>query len=189
MKYLTPQILARCRSLDDNEAEAAHQVWQKATTAYQGRLGQIRKSLPLGARQLLKHVSLHDARLLTINHAWTSTGGELGLTLSLARASDQSTRGVELRYRLSGRVKILHYEPPTSDDGHVSRWVLYDEFYMVLKKGRRVFTHSLMLTGGLEFQIPFSNLRLKQFGMVLLADSRTAEIEKELAKDHQLATA
>jgi hypothetical protein len=189
MKYFTPKLLARCRSLDDNEAEVADQAWQKAIAAYQGRLGQIRKSLPLGARQLLKRISLHDARLLTIIHAWTSTGGELCLTFRLARASDQSARGVELRYRLSGPVKVLPHEPPTSDDGPVSRWVLHDEFNMVLKKKRGVFTHSLLLSGGLEFQIPFVNLRLKQFGMVLLADSRPSEIENELAKDHQLATA
>jgi hypothetical protein len=141
MKYLTSKLLSRCRSLDDKEAEVADGAWQQAIAAYQGRLGQIRKCLPLGARQLLKHVSLHDARLLTINHAWTSTGGELGLTFRLARASDQSTRGVELRYRLSGPVKILPHEPPPS--GPVSRWVLYDEFNMVLKRGRRVF-HALV---------------------------------------------
>jgi hypothetical protein len=50
-------------------------------------------------------------------------------------------------------------------------------------------THSLLMTGGLEFRIRFGNLRLKRFGMVLLADSKPSEIERELANGGQRATA
>src|SRR5207248_6203575 len=99
MKYFTPELLARSRSLDDDEAEAAAAEWEKKITAYNVRLKEIRRRLPLGARQLLKHVSLHDAQFLTLNRA----GNELFLTFRLPSNAHKQAGGVELRYTLAGR--------------------------------------------------------------------------------------
>ena len=178
-------MLARSRSLDDDEAEAAAAEWEKKIAAYHVRLKEIRRHLPLGARQLLKHVSLHDAQFLTLNRA----GSELFLTLRLPCNAHQQAGGVELRYTLLGQSNLVVHEPETPANGPVARWLLYDEFDEARAGRVRAYTHSLLMTGGLEFRIRFCNLRLKRFGMVLLADSKPSEIKKELANDGQRATA
>ncbi|HEV3262145.1 MAG TPA: hypothetical protein VG013_35160 [Gemmataceae bacterium] len=190
MKYFTPELLAHSRSLNDDAAEVADDKWERRIIAYKVHLKEIRRHLPLGARQLLKHVSLHDAQLLTINRGRNRTGSELCLTFRLAGSASKSAGGVELRYSLTGqsRLVVLH-EPQALPNGPVTRWVLYDEFDLAQKGRVTAFTHSLLMTGGLEFRIKFFNLRLRRFGRVLLADSNPAEIEKELADDDQLATA
>ena len=185
MNYFTPELLARTRSVDDNEAEAATCEWEQHIAAYNARLAQMRRQLPLGVRQLLRRVSLHDAQLLTLNRA----GSELFLTFRLAANAGKQAGGVELRYRLAGQSKLILHEPQRPPNGPVSRWVLYDEFAETRGAGVRAYTHSLLMTGGLEFRIRFANLRLRQFGMVLLADSKPSEIQKELASDDQRATA
>ena len=53
MKYFKPDLLARCRSLDDQVAEAAAQEWEQAITDYRARIKAIRLRLPTGARRLL----------------------------------------------------------------------------------------------------------------------------------------
>src|ERR1700730_12597863 len=97
MKYLTPQLLDRSRSLNDNTAEVAAADWEQALAAYNTRLQEVRRRLPVGARQLLKQVSLHDAQCLTINRA----GSELFPTFRLAKGAHKSSGGVELRYSLA----------------------------------------------------------------------------------------
>jgi|GEM_PF-6825260 len=124
MRYFTPELLARSRSLDDDEAEAAAAEWEKKITAYNVRLKKIRRHLPLGARQLLKHVSLHDAQFLTLNRA----GSELFLTFRLPGNAHKQAGGVELRYTLAGQSNLVLHEPQASANGPVARWVLYDEF-------------------------------------------------------------
>ena len=185
MRYFTPELLARTRSLDDDEAEAAAAAWETNITAYNVRLKEIRLRLPLGARQLLRHVSLHDAQFLTPNRA----GIELFLTFRLPCNAHKQAGGVELRYTLAGQSNLVLHEPQASANGPIARWVLYDEFDEARAGRVKVCTHSLLMTGGLEFRIRFDNLRLKRFGMVLLADSKPSEIEKELANDGRRATA
>ena len=185
MRYFTPELLARSRSRDDDEAEAAAAEWERNIATYNVRLKEIRRRLPLGARQLLKHVSLHDAQFLTLNRA----GSELFLTFRLPGKAHQQAGGVELQYTLAGGSTLVLHESQAPPNGPVARWVVYDEFDEAGASRTRVFTHSLLMTGGLEFRIRFVNLRLKRFGMVLLADSKPSEIEKELANDDQRATA
>jgi hypothetical protein len=183
VKYFTPELLARCRSLDEDVAEAADEEWEQAIAAYRQRLQEIRKSLPLGARQLLKHVTLHDAQLLTINRA----GKELFLTFRLAGSANKPAGGVELHCTLT-RPAELHTHEPQPPNGPTTRWLLYDEFDLPHDRQETGFAHSLLLAGGLELRIAFSRLRIRRFARVLLADSKVSEIEKELVED-QLATA
>jgi len=185
MKHLTADLLARNRSPNDDEAEAADNEWEQAIAAYNAQLNRIRRRLPLGARQLLKHFSLHDAQLLTINRM----GMDLFLTFRLAGSASKPAGGVELRYNLAGQVKLVLHEPQTFANGPMTRWVFYDEFDLARKGRALAFTHSLLMTGGLEFRIQFFNLRMKRFGSVLLADSGPSEIARELADGDHVATA
>ena len=172
MKFFTPALLARCCSSDDGVAEAAADQWEEAVATYNARLKQIRSELPLGARQLLKHVSLHDAQCLLEGGA----GKELSLTFRLAKNASATAEGVELRY-LNGRAKRVLHKTQKADDGPSTLHVLYDEFDLEQKRGLMVFSHALLMTNGLEFQIEFSNLRLRWFGTVALADSKSWEME------------
>src|SRR4051794_36944181 len=91
MKYFKPELLARCRSLDDDEAEAAADGWERAVTAYNAKLATIRRELPPGVRFILDHFSLHDARLfgITVSRAkpWVSLFVRHDLTLRHPEAS------------------------------------------------------------------------------------------------------
>src|SRR5262249_38355655 len=116
MKYFTPELLARCRSTDDEVADDAADKWEQALAAYKTRLRKIRSHLPLGVRQLLRRASLHDAQCLVITTSGSGAEKELFLTFRLAGSSQQPAGGVELRYRLSGRTTLLrekNQEPAT----------------------------------------------------------------------------
>jgi hypothetical protein len=177
MKYFAPELLARCRSLDDDVAEAAAAEWEQAINAYNRRLEEIRRHLPLGARQVLKHIALHDAQLLTINRA----GRELFLTFRLSGSAGKPAGGVELHYSLVRPAELIHHEPPAQTNGPFTRWVLYDEWAMS-ETQPEAFSHRLLLTGGLELRIACFDVRLRRYTQVLLADSRTSDIERELAE-------
>jgi len=66
MKYFTPDLLARFRSLDDAVAEAASVEWQHQCEAYTKHLKEIRLDLSSGARRVLRRYQFHDAKVLTI---------------------------------------------------------------------------------------------------------------------------
>jgi hypothetical protein len=187
MKYFTPELLARCRSSDGDVAEEAADQWEQAIATYNARLQKIRSDLPLGVRQLLRQASLHDAQCVTIKTAKSAAGKELFLTFRLANGSKKLAGGVELRYNLTGPQSLIFDKVLKPSEGALASYVLYDEFDLEQKRGVRVFTHSVLLTNGLEFRIRFSNLRLRWFGRVLLASSKPSEIEKEWADDDQLA--
>jgi len=69
MKYFTAPLLDQCRSSDDDLSDRAAAKWEQAIAAYNARLQKIWSELPLGARRLLRHASLHDAQCLTIKTA------------------------------------------------------------------------------------------------------------------------
>jgi hypothetical protein len=186
MKYFTPELLARCRLADDAVADVAAVQWDKAVAAYNARLQKIRPDLPLGARQLLRQVSLHDAQCLTITTA--EGGNEFFLTFRLAHRAHTLAAGVELRYTLTGTPTLLLDKTKKASEGSVIRHVLYDEFDLEPKKGAKVFTHHLLMTGGLEMRIRFANLRLRWFGSILLANSQPSEFAKEWEDNGRVAT-
>jgi hypothetical protein len=166
MKYFTPELLTRCRSSDDNIAEAAADLWERATAAYNSRLARIRAVLPLGARQQLKHVSLHDAECLTIKTLDAAAGDELFLTFRLPKSNGKPAGGVELRYSLAGRTRLLVHPTLQPANGTHPAFVLHDEFDLHAQRGAGVCTHALLLSAGLELHIRFANLRFRRFGHV-----------------------
>ena len=48
MRYFKPELLARCRSLDDDVAEAAAAEWDQAIARYNAKLAAIRPLFPEG---------------------------------------------------------------------------------------------------------------------------------------------
>jgi hypothetical protein len=63
---LTPDLLARFRSLNDDIAEAASAEWERQCQAYNQHLKEIRPHLSRGARRLLRSFPFHDAKVLAL---------------------------------------------------------------------------------------------------------------------------
>ena len=168
MKFMTPDLLARFRSEDDEVAEAAAAAWEEAGARYNEHLDAIRASLPRAARKLLRpQFNPHDARVLAVTVDETPF---CSIFLKLAGAPDALDRHVELRYRLAGGPEVLTTtrHPALEADGQPFGWWLYDEFDVVREGQNSTFIHSILFTGGCELRIPFSALSIRRLYEVLL---------------------
>jgi hypothetical protein len=177
MKYFKPELLARCRSLDDDLADAAAEEWEQAVAAYGQRLRAIRRLVPRAVRGLLARVTLHDAKVLTI----AAAKGEprLRIWLQLEGTASQPGEVLELNYLVvagphGGMAVKKHPQFKKSAPG--LGWVLYDEFN--LEEQRAFFTHSLLLTGGYEIEVRFHNLTVRRLNDVLLPPLELPEGER-----------
>ena len=122
VKYFTPDLLADCRSLDPDVAEAAAAKWQRRAAAYRKRLHEIQNRLPHSVRQLTRSLTLHDAYLLTVNVAKVRGRTQFFLSFQL---DDKDGRGVQLRYDVVKSLKVLHAQNVPND---TVLFALYDEF-------------------------------------------------------------
>jgi hypothetical protein len=167
MKYFKPALLARCRSLDDQVADAAAAEWERAIAAYRKHMQAVRPRLPRSARFLLSRVTLHDAEVLSI--ALGREQPTLTLVLRLEGTSSEPGELLELRYLLvtgpHGGVSVRKHAR-LSKDAVGRGWILYDEFD--LNEQRAFFTHSLLLAGGYEVVIRFHSLGVRRLGEVLV---------------------
>lgn len=160
MNYFDPQLLARCRSRDDDEADAAAAEWDRAAERYRARFDAIADRLPAAVARLCADFSLHDAKLLG------------------AAVAEQAYFGVLLQ--LPGAAGVLHleYRPAAGQDGGVvvsrhaalgraepSRdvWVLYDEF----DERPGAFVHRLLLSDGREVEVRFDDLGVRLLSRVV----------------------
>jgi len=173
VKYLTPTLLARCRSSDPDVAEAAAIKWQQRGSAYRKRLQEINDRLPPGARQLMRSTTLHDARLLTLNLA--DVRGQPNLFLSFQLAGGNAKAGVQLRYDGFKGCEVLLHEPNVPGDTEL--FALYDEFDV--SAGGAV-THSILMTAGVEIRIRFTRLLLTSLTRVVAPGRGRPDITKQL---------
>ncbi len=177
MKYLTPELLVRCRSLDADVSDAAAEEWEQAIDAYRERLRVIRKGLPRGARGLLSQVTLHDAKILALVYAKEDPW--LTLLIHLEGTPSQPGEKLQLAYHLvvgeQGGVRVANH-PGLHNGNSNLRWILYDEFDF--DEQRSFFTHSLLLADGKEFEIRFHDLRVRRLGDVLLPPLELMEGKK-----------
>jgi hypothetical protein len=177
MKYFKPELLARCRSLDDDVADAAAEEWEQAVVAYRQRLRAIRSRLPSGVRRLLSRVSLHDAKVLTIAAARNQPS--VRILIRLEGTASQPGEVLELNYRVvpgpHGGLAFKKH-PQLRKDTTGLGWILYDEFN--LDEQRVFFTHSLLLTGGHEVEVRFHNLHVRPLNELLLASLELPEGER-----------
>src|SRR5437588_11887748 len=101
MKYMTPDLLARSRSLDDEVAEEARIQWEEGCARYKAHLKAIREGLPKSVRRLWRRFNLHDAKVLTLA---VDQVPHLSIFLQLDNPLSPLDRLLELRYRLVGGV-------------------------------------------------------------------------------------
>src|SRR5437667_5445299 len=154
MNYMTPDLIARTRSDDDDIAEGAAAEWRHRCEAYRVRVKEIKPHLPLGLRRLLRGYSLHDAKVLTMA---AGKSPHFSIFFELDNPSGPEDQHLELRYRLAGGVgkglEFVQHEALVGD-GNPFGWCMYDE--IDLQEGPvEAFTHSLLFTGGCELRLTF----------------------------------
>ncbi len=178
MKYFKSELLARCRSLNDDAADVAAEEWEQAIVAYRARVQAIRPQLPSGARLLLSRFTLHDARVLAI--ASGKTRPTFTLVLQLEGTSAEPGALLELNYLLvtgpNGGVSVKEDAQLKKKDTSGRRWILYDEFDV--DEQRAFFLHSLLLADGYELVIRFHHLRVRRLDEVLIPPFELAEGER-----------
>src|SRR5262249_40440945 len=130
MKFFKPDLLARCRSLDDDEAEAAAQEWEQAIADYRARIKAIRLRLPIGARRLYANYPLHDAKVLALEFGRKSP--RFTLRLRMEGTPSQPGDILELNYLIvagdHGGIIFRKHQELVKKDTPASTWILYDEF-------------------------------------------------------------
>jgi hypothetical protein len=166
MRYFTPELLARCRSLDEDVAEAAAAEWEKAIAEYRTRLEAIRPHLPRDARRLMARVNLHDAKVIAFEFGHKRP--TFSVLLQLEGSQPRLGKMVQLSYHVvageHGGVKTKKHGQP-GEATHAKSWVLYDEFNV--DEERAFFTHSLLLSDGREIEVRFHNLRVRSLEEVV----------------------
>ena len=191
MKYMTPELLARFRSKDDDTAETAASEWERQGTEYKARLQEIqaRPDLPRGVRKLLKRDRLHDAKVLTMA---TEAGTHFfSFIVELPWQTDPAKKHYELQYRLvggTGKGLVLKQHEILKGDGKPFGWWLYDEIDLIDGKVE-AYTHSVLLTGGWEVQLTFFSLAWRRLNFLfpptnsegVVGPKEVARWEKQIA--------
>lgn len=160
MKYFTRELLARCRSLDDDVAESAAEEWEEAIARYNDRLGGIRSRLPLDVRKLLADVTLHDATVLVRTISSGANVDSATLRVRLEGSESKPGEVLELHYSLVRGSAFEVFPRPSEclQEGQASDLILYDEFELDEQSG--IFMHSLLLADGSEMRFRFRQLRI-----------------------------
>ncbi len=167
MHYFTPELLARYRSLDDDVADAAAHEWDQAIAHYNTDLDTMRRLLPSGAQALIKHRSLHDARILSI--VVSRRRPLVSLVVRLEGTPRRAGTLLELRYSLARSSRNLGFTIERHEkDAPGSGRIQYDEFAKVADDPVCVFCHSLLLQGSYELRIFFTDMRVRQLHRVIL---------------------
>jgi hypothetical protein len=176
MKYFKQELLARCRSLDDDVSDAAAKEWEQAIASYRARTRAIRPQLPLSVRRFLSRVTLHDAKVLTMTFGRKQP--TFTLLTQLEDTPSQPGEVLELSYFLvAGPHGGVAFKKPTQlhKEAPGPRYILYDEFDL---DERAFFTHSLLLTGGDEIEVRFHSLRVRRLEKVLVTPLQLPEEER-----------
>jgi hypothetical protein len=177
MKYMTPELLARFRSLDDETAEAASVEWERQCEAYENHLKEIRPYLSRGVRRFLQGSSFHDAKVLAMT---ADDAAHFSLFLEPNEPGEKKNR-IELRYRLaigSAKGYEIFRHPVLSGDGNPFGWWLYDEFDIV-KGDVSAMTHSILFTGGCELRLTFFALSCRRLNFVSIPVEKNGAVDLE----------
>jgi hypothetical protein len=163
VKFFTPDLLIRFGSEDDAIANAAQEEWERQNDRYLKRLAEIRSALPRSARSFIRHSCPHDARLLVLG-----ARKDLRMISLFLELDDATETGLQLTYDLARKPELLKH-PELSEKGTPIEW-LYDEFDVKKVRGRRVFTHSILFTGGRELRLSFHKLHLMPYEKVVVQE-------------------
>jgi hypothetical protein len=163
VKFFTPDLLLRFGSEDTATANAAQDEWEIQNGNYLKRLREIRSALPRSVRTFISQFCLHDAKLLILG-----LRHDLRMLSLFLELDDAEETGLQLIYDLVRKPELLKH-PELAEKGTPMEW-LYDEFDVKKKGGRRVFTHSILLTGGRELRLSFHKLHLMPYKKMVVQE-------------------
>jgi hypothetical protein len=165
MKFMTYELLVRTQSENDAIAEAAFDEWEKACADYNNHVEAIRHKLPKSVQVLLDHYNLHDAKVIMagVDSAEDSDDPSTSIFLQLDEPRD---RGLRLDYRPVVKPKVIWHE--RNPKLHADTVFLYDEIDVVevnVAENEQItmFTQSILTEGGMEMQLLFNSLTLRQY--------------------------
>ena len=180
MKYMTPELLSRFRSLDDSVAEAASAEWERQCEAYLQRLKETRTNLSPATRRLLRY-QFHDAKVLTMA---ADEVPHFSIFIELTDPAErEGKKRLELRYRLVGGAGkgyewLQHKE--LAGDGRPFGWWLYDELELSEGNGPAM-THSILFTGGQEIRLTFFSVSCRRLDFFSLPTNDEGVIDPKVA--------
>lgn len=180
MKYMTPELLVRVRSLNDDVAEAARDEWQKQCEAYNHHLKDVQKDFSPAARRLMRF-NFHDAK---VRGMAADEAPHFSFFLELPDPSQPGgKKNFEIRYRLvvgvaAGFEVLRHKE--LREDGVPLRWWLYDEWD--ISDGKiRAMTHSILFSGGWEIRLAFYSVSCRRLDFLSLPADEEGSIDPKVA--------
>jgi hypothetical protein len=171
MRYFTRQLYEQFHSADDEEADRADEAWESALVKYREHLEGLRDRLPANVAKLAD-LNLHDAEILSRSEEIQPGGpffdNHFPLPIPLVLWSAVAIVSV----RVGGDILSLIYclwdrvrEHPAPDDWPFSKarehW-LYDEVDVASER-RGPFMHRVLLSSGVELEIPFATVVLHRF--------------------------
>jgi hypothetical protein len=145
MKFFTPELLDRIRSLDDEVADAAHEEWERAIVRSNRRWKKIKTAFPNEVQRFEdNHVCLHDARLLSIGH-------EGGTFVMVLEPEPPAQTMVILTFILNGEPVVDPAALPGRSDSDWVTW-MYEEFDLDRQKK---CWFEVLLSNGWSVKLPF----------------------------------
>jgi hypothetical protein len=171
MRYFTRQLYLDFNSPDDAVADQADEAWEVALREYHEHLEGIRDRLPSNVVKLAE-LNLHDAEILARAEK-IQPEMPFAYLDKLIPVSFWSAVGI-VSVRVGDDILLLIYnlwdrirEQPAPDNWRFSRrrehW-LYDEVDVAGEK-RGPFIHRILLSSGVELEIPFSTVVIHRFGV------------------------
>jgi hypothetical protein len=178
MKYMTPALIQRFRSEDEHVAEVASVEWEAACEKYNRWVRSVFQGLPNSLQRLLSSgYCLHDAKVLTIvPDDWRSE-----FTLFLQLDSPDKKR-VAIKYKLYNPDELslqksvdFSLHRCLKGDGPPLQWCMYDEVGIEQDGPERVYSHSLLFTGGWEIRLLFLKVQIRRLKKILVPGSTTSD--------------
>jgi hypothetical protein len=171
MRYFTRQLYQDFNSPDDAIADRADEAWEVTLREYNKHLQGIHDRLPSNVARLAE-LNLHDAEILSRAEE-IQPGipfGNLDLTISIPFWSAVAIVSVRIGDDILSLIYSLwdHIrEQPAPDDWRFSRmrehW-LYDEVDVASER-RGPFLHRILLSSGVEVEIPFVTVVIHRFAV------------------------
>ena len=165
MKFFTPELYLLFNSVDDNEADQADELWEKALDDYSRHLHSIKNSMPFSVVNLSKLI-LHDAELIlfqehptplrlgSIYPFWVPT------TVMALRNGDSIVTLFYFLWETVRRISLLQEWPFSTARKH---W-LYDELDNK-EDDPSLFIHRILFSHGEVMEIPFINVIISTFDL------------------------
>jgi hypothetical protein len=171
MRYFTPQLYQQFNSSDEDEADRADEAWEAALMNYRRHLEGLRDRMPSNVARLAE-LNLHDAEILSrgeeiqpgVAGCYPASAFPVPLTFWSAVGIVSVRLGgdiVSLIYCLSDHLR----EHPAPDHWPFSKlrehW-LYEEVDIAAER-RGPFVHRILLSSGVELEVPFASVVIHRF--------------------------